>query len=402
MLSFIRFLRGCVYVYLSGFAPERFMNLCNNHHINLWGVAPYQEGYQFYIGISDFYRSKEFLKKTKTTVVIRKKLGLPFLLYKYRKRKIFFIGLIFCFIVLFFSTQFLWSFKIEGNRELTRDMYLNFLAGQDISYGKKISDIDIELLEKNIREQYGFITWAAFEIDGTKLLLKLKEDNQLNQVQTEVDHSAKDLCASVSGTVTRMVTRSGTPCVAVGDMVEAGDILISGTVPIYNDDETLRTVHETRADGDVVISFITDYNDMQTYRFQYKKYTGNTEKFLSFGLYDKEFLIGIKNQYKNYDIYTQKKFLLPSLNKKIPVFFGETRYLEYVTVEDIYDKDACLCVLNTRFLDFCKTLNEKGVQIIKKDVKINYKQDGISVHVRLCAEYKDGVLTDISRKPGEN
>ena len=46
MLSIFRFLRGYVRVYLWGFSPERFMNLCNNHGIELWDVEPAGEGYE--------------------------------------------------------------------------------------------------------------------------------------------------------------------------------------------------------------------------------------------------------------------------------------------------------------------------------------------------------------------
>lgn len=54
MLSIIRFLRGYVSVYLTGFSPERFMNLCNNHQIELWNVEPDRDGYTFYMYVTGF------------------------------------------------------------------------------------------------------------------------------------------------------------------------------------------------------------------------------------------------------------------------------------------------------------------------------------------------------------
>ena len=99
MISFFRYLKGYAFVYLYGFSPERFLNLCNNHDIKIWKVEPYEQGYQFYIYALDLFRTKDFLNKTNTKVVIRKKLGLPFLLYKYRKRKIFLFSLILCLLL---------------------------------------------------------------------------------------------------------------------------------------------------------------------------------------------------------------------------------------------------------------------------------------------------------------
>lgn len=50
-----------------------------------------------------------------------------------------------------------------------------------------------------------------------------------------------------------MVVRSGVPMVKIGDRVEVGTLLVSGEVPVYNDDETIRKYRETYADADIVI-----------------------------------------------------------------------------------------------------------------------------------------------------
>ena len=39
MLNIIRFLRGFVRIRVTGFAPERFLNLCSVHDIELWAVC---------------------------------------------------------------------------------------------------------------------------------------------------------------------------------------------------------------------------------------------------------------------------------------------------------------------------------------------------------------------------
>ena len=172
MLSIIRFLRGYVRVYLWGFSPERFMNLCNNRGIELWAVEPKEDGYEFFMYIGGFFACRDFLRKTKTRVVIRKKLGLPFFLFRYRKRKLFFAGLFGCFFVLFLATRFIWAFEITGNRQFTDDMYLAFLESQQVYYGMPIGNLDIDEFEKTIDEK------IAKEFDITD---DFYEDNQYNE-----------------------------------------------------------------------------------------------------------------------------------------------------------------------------------------------------------------------------
>lgn len=396
MLSFFRYLKGYVFVYLYGFSPERFLNLCNNHEIKIWKVEPYEQGYQFYIYASDIFKTKEFLKKTKTKVVIRKKLGLPFFLYRYRKRKIFLICLVLCLISLFLTTRFIWSFEITGNRTLTKDIYMDFLKSENITYGTPTHAINTDYLEKKLRNQYDYITWASFQVNGTRLELSVKENsNASNNPEADALNTC-DLCASVSGVITKMVTRTGTPLVGVGSIVSAGDVLISGLIPVYNDDETLKTMHQTQADGDIIIESNLEYKDEQLYQLSHKLYTGRDCKNLILGYKDKKISLHLPYNFEKYDIISQNKILSMEVYQFVPLYFGYERFVEYTNTEEILNKDMALCRINDRFLDFCKTLNQKGIQIIKKDVKINYKKDRVEVLINLTVRQSDGIRMPIT------
>lgn len=42
------FFQGYLYIYLSGYSPERFLNLCGRKNIVLWDLQWEQEGYRFF------------------------------------------------------------------------------------------------------------------------------------------------------------------------------------------------------------------------------------------------------------------------------------------------------------------------------------------------------------------
>ena len=42
LLSVIKYFRGYVHVKLTGYAPERFLNLCGNRNILIWNFASVQ------------------------------------------------------------------------------------------------------------------------------------------------------------------------------------------------------------------------------------------------------------------------------------------------------------------------------------------------------------------------
>lgn len=401
MLSIVRFLRGYVKVYLYGFSPERFMNLCNNHGIELWNVEPAGEGYEFYMHIKGFLSCKDFLRKTKTRVVIRNKLGLPFLLFKYRKRKLFFAGLLGCFLALFIATRFIWAFEISGNRRFTEDMFLAFLESQQVYYGMSIEALDIDGFEKALREEYDYIIWASAKIEGTKLHVTIKENDVEHTGETAAPETG-DMRAAISGTVVSMVTRAGVPLVKPGDEVNEGDVLISGIIPIMNDDETLRTYHEIRADGDVVIENLLPYMDELCLKYDKKIYTGNRQRLYILGIGENEVKLGKVGLKENFEILSVRKPVRLFDNLYLPVIYGHNDYIGYETVESAYTREEAAEILADRFLRFCTTLEEKGVQIMQKDVKIEYKGDKAVLSGNLTVRENAVILSPITEFPEEN
>ena len=80
----------------------------------------------------------------------------------------------------------------------------------------------------------------------------------------------------------------------------------------------------------------------------------------------------------------------------LPVYLVYERVVEYTNTEEMLNKDMALCRINDRFLEFCKTLNQKGIQIMKKDVKINYRNDRVEVLILLTVRQSDGIKMPIS------
>ena len=98
MLSYVL---GYLKLSVEGYYIERFINICKNNKITIWNLKRNKE-IELYLNvrISEFKKICEIAKKTKCKIKIKNKKGIPFLLHKYKKRKIFLILLILitCFI----------------------------------------------------------------------------------------------------------------------------------------------------------------------------------------------------------------------------------------------------------------------------------------------------------------
>ena len=90
--TIIRYIQGYLLIQVTGYSPERFLNLCSRKQIYLWGLEPKENSYEMFITIRGFRKLKPILKKTRTKVTILNRLGLPLFFHKYRKRKVFFSG----------------------------------------------------------------------------------------------------------------------------------------------------------------------------------------------------------------------------------------------------------------------------------------------------------------------
>ena len=86
---------GYVNISVEGYYIERFINICISKGILLWGIKREKSTYlKTNISINDFKKIKTIAKKTKCKIMLNNKKGFPFLLHKYRERKIFLASLI--------------------------------------------------------------------------------------------------------------------------------------------------------------------------------------------------------------------------------------------------------------------------------------------------------------------
>jgi len=371
MLSFLRFLRGFYKVQIYGYSPERFFNLCRINGIILWDILPLPDCFECKIRHSDYKKIDPFLEKTRVTAVIREEFGLPFFMRKNRKRKIFFAGVFITWFFLYGMTYFVWSFSVEGNEKISDEILIRFVNSQGVDFGTYKENIDIQMLEEEIREYFDGISWVSVRILGTKLVLNVKE-NYVSIDMTEGREGVRDdLYAGTSGTIVQMITRKGVPQVKVGDSVNTGDILVVGEVPIYDNDGNIVSYDYVDADADVTIRTQYPIHRQISRYYKHKNYTGNEYNIPYFRVGQHYFGLSVfSRQFELYDVIMQEN-THPVLEEfSIPVFWGVRRYCEYVEIEDLYGEEEGVILLK-KFLDeTMKELDEKGVQIIENNVKI--------------------------------
>ena len=397
MIELLKYLKGYLRIKVWGFSPERFMNLCSNKGILLWDIVRDGEVYYMCINLNGFWALKPIVKKTGTRVAVLERYGLPFFLPKMLRRKVFIAGLILAVFFWIWSSRYVWNIELNGNYQITRDVFDSFLEERSIVIGMNQDELDIRELEKEIRRQFPQVTWASARLTGTKLIIDIKENDA--PIITEIHKTTEgtDLISEYSGVVVSMIVRSGVPRVSIGDTVEAGTILVEGKVPIYNDDTTIREYHYVDADADIILEYTISFQDQLSFDYVKKVFTGREKKsyYLRFG--SRQLRLPQNRPYLVYDSLIRESMPLIFQKLSIPVALGTYTYREYQNVEYKYTIKEAENALNEKLISFLVSLEEKGVQIIEKNVKIDTDSGAWILSGEFLVEGPVGKVTDTVR-----
>ena len=402
MTEWIKRLQGYVKIRVWGFAPERFINLCSNKNILLWEIEKREDTYTMCVSLRSFYQLRPIARKTKVRVVISERYGLPFFVPGMLRRKAFLAGL--CLTVAFWmiSSMFVWDIQVTGNYQVTDDVFFTFLEEEGVRTGMRRRDLNIGELEKQIRRKFSQVTWTSGRLDGTRLVIEIKENDMPIPVEIQEDAGiGKDLVAEYDGVITDMIVRCGVPKVGIGSEVKKGDVLVEGRIPIYAEDGTIREYRTVTSDADIMLEHTGNFQAYLPADYTRKQYTGRQKTFYFVHFGSREWKPEKKVPYLHYDCLLETCPVKALEYLHLPCTIGRITYREYQKTEYCYTSSEAEHILEEKILDFLETLDEKGVQIISKDVKIEAKRAGWNAQGELVLREAVGKLQDSQPEDSE-
>lgn len=218
---------GFVNIEIEGYFVERFINICISKKILLWNIKRDKSTIaHMNIGVKDFRKAIKIAKETKCRIRINKKIGVPFILHKYRKRKIFLYILVLMCILVFVLSNFVWNIQIEGNNNITREEIVSNLEEEGLKIGVLKNKIDTKKIISAIRLKRNDLAWVGIEIKGTNAIVKIVEADKKPDIIDEEDFC--NIVATKPGIVVKVNAINGTPLVKEGDTIKEGSTLIGG------------------------------------------------------------------------------------------------------------------------------------------------------------------------------
>jgi similar to stage IV sporulation protein len=377
-LTIWNYLRGYVIIEVSGFSVERFLNLAIHKGIYLWGIKRNAKGIILNVGIKGFKLLKPCAKKTKCHIKIITKIGLPFVLHKYRKRKILVSGILFFIVILYFLSSFIWTIEITGTNRIDKKDIIDYSVESGLKPGAYKNHMDLRQLEKKFMNNFPDISWISISVKGTKAKIELTETIEKTQI---IDRTKPcDLVAAKNGLIISIVTNAGTPKVKVKDVVEKGDLLVSGQLLIGEGAE--QKIEYVHASAKIKAKLWYEFDLSENIKYNEKIYTGQTKKGYSINIKDKKInLLKASVSYSNCDKISNVKKLDFGGDFEFPISLVVDEYKEYTLDEKTRTEEQIKKIIGAQIEDLVKNKLDQNVEIVDKNIKYTVLGDKVTAKV---------------------
>ena len=226
LLNLFNFFRGYITVCVTGYMPERFINICSRRNIFLWDVKFTEKNVLYAnIDIKDFKRVRGAVYKSKSNLRVKAKRGLPFFLHKYKKRQALVLGIIFFAALIFYMSSIVWDVRIIGVNNTNIADVQKILKEDGVVQWTFTRSLDTDKTKFDLVQNLGTLSWANVSIKGSTVIVEVRERKPKPAIIP--DNIPCNLVAKNDGVITLMLVKEGENLVNVGDTVYKGQLLVS-------------------------------------------------------------------------------------------------------------------------------------------------------------------------------
>lgn len=370
------YILGFLKISVKGYYIERFINICKNNKITIWNLKRKDNiELNLNVRIKEFKEICKIARKTGCKVKIKNKKGIPFLLHRYKKRKIFIIFLICIMLLIGLSSCFVWNVEIKEENGYELENIREDIEKAGLKVGIFKGKINTKEIINKIRLERKDVAWMGIELKGTNAIVKLVKSDEKPDIIDEDEYC--NIISNKEGIITKISVQNGTANVKVGDTVSIGDILVNGWMEgKFTGIRYVHSLAEIEAKVWYTESVKIPYNVTET------KYTGNEEE--KYGIKFNNFQINFTKKYSKFKIYdtieTENKIKLFS-DFYLPISIVKTTYKEQEKIEKTYSVEEAKNIGIKQLEEKLDEKIENKDNIVNKNINTYEQADGVLVYV---------------------
>ncbi len=325
---------GYAEVFCEGDEALKLINLCLKNNLPYGDTKRDGEGTVFIFRLHNLGILSRLCRSEKIKIDVRKRGGIPHFFFLGRHRYGMLAGVICALLLLFFSQQFIWRIDVVGNESITTGEVLGFLEKYGLHTGTYIPNINADRIQNRMLIDSNDIAWVSVNVSGNTATVEIRERDAEGKPQGK--ESPANLISSKQGKITMVQIMNGNAVVRDGDIVQKGQLLVSG---LFNSPTQGFTV--TRAEGKVYAETTEEFYVKIPYEYDKKVYTGAEycNKYLNFF----DFSVKISKNYGNEGSLYDKISIMDSYSfldgENLPISKTTEKYLEYQMIRSVRSKE---------------------------------------------------------------
>ncbi len=372
------FFKGFISIEITGFSVTRFLNLCSNKNIFLWDIKYCGSKVFCKTYIKNFYSMHIIAKKTGCKIKVEKKTGLPFLSFKYRKRKILFFGSVVFVATVYLLSTYIWYIDISGTTTINDFEIIDVLNLNNVYVGKSNKKIDTKQLEKELQKEFPTITWVSIYKKGTTLNIDISES--ISKEFEIAEEKFSHIVAKKEGVVVYTKTSKGDQLVNIGDVVKKGEVLVSGEI-LLSEDANGKNYRYIDSISEIYAETMYDFNFEIDKNLIIKNPTGKTKSNFKINLLNKTYDFFKPNvKYDNYDKITYRTQLKLSEKYLLPIVIIKEEYIENNVTKRLKTDKEIKEESETIVNNIVNSKLKIGVDIINKEINLKKTSQNIEVY----------------------
>ena len=391
------FFRGYVKINIVGFSCERLISQAALERVVFWDIEREGGVTNAKVSLNDLKKLEKIAIKTKTEIKQTGHFGFYVVCLRLKKRLALGIGAAFFVMGLIALTSFVWQVDIQGTNRLKSEEILEFLAQNGFASGTFRHGLAYREIENKLMAHFSDIAWVSVNIRGTKANISIVETTLPPPL---VDFSIPaNIVAAKDGLLLEMATSAGTPLFKPGDVVRAGDVLVSGRLAIGAPGEEI-SYEYVRASSEIWARLYYRMNFEIPLVFFEKSFTERTKKVYSIIIGQKEFFLPhTRHNFIYYDTTEDLNPLAFGENYPLPFTFVVTNYKELSRHEKKRNFDSAKALGEEMVHSLIAQQLSDDSKLISKEISFTETIDSVIVEVFVIANERIDRVVEIELTP---
>ena len=326
MKKAVNYVRGSICVEVECPYPERFVNVCAQNGIEFWRLNRLSATVvTVHVHIGGYRLLKSLAARAGFAITPVKKTGVPFFLWKIRKRYVLLIGMALCLLTVHSMSLFIWEIQVVGNEKIPASLILETLGELGVGTGSFGPSITTEAVSNEMILRLPKLSWIAVNVSGSRAHVLVRE--RIPKPEIIDEKTPAMVYALKPGVIVKMNVLEGAKVYAAGDTVEADEVIVTGIMDSLASGR--RAVH---AMAEVYARTWYEKSAKMPLEAVIKEYTGKSEtrKALVIGCKKINLFLNGRIPWASYDKITDESAVRFLTGNTLPLSVVTEEYAEYI------------------------------------------------------------------------